>query len=95
MVFPSSVQTNRSEFRRARPLLASDLGLIQERTEAETDPGEIKTIIWGTNVNIQESMDLFKDFCLNFTLEQRILMDNQDEDCMGEQKEVFEVDKGI
>jgi DNA replication licensing factor MCM4 len=39
---------------------------------------EIKTVIWGTNVNIQESMDMFRDFIHNFTMAMRLSADSAD-----------------
>ncbi|KAH6570542.1 hypothetical protein BASA50_008269 [Batrachochytrium salamandrivorans] len=36
-------------------------------SEAMTDPVETRKLIWGTTVNIENSMAMFRDFILNFT----------------------------
>lgn len=54
-------------------------GLVGEADVSTDAAGPIKAI-WGTTVNIQESINMFKDFLLNFTLAQKIQYHNPDED---------------
>nr|KAJ3421249.1 hypothetical protein HK105_004111 [Polyrhizophydium stewartii] len=37
-----------------------------------TDPSEVRRLIWGTTVSIDDSMAMFRDFLLNFTAAHRI-----------------------
>ena len=48
--------------------------------EVSTDPTGPTKAIWGTTVNIQESMNMFKDFLLNFTISHKIRFEQPDID---------------
>ncbi|KAJ3044786.1 hypothetical protein HDV00_000661 [Rhizophlyctis rosea] len=58
-----------------RILSQGDLGSVGEEplplgpstSNLETDPAVVKTVIWGTTVNIAEVMSTFKDFLLHYT----------------------------
>lgn len=92
MVYPSSPRSVLRNGGGVHNNYNTDLNLPQSDTMMSTDdPGEIRTVIWGTNVNIQEAMDVFKDFILNFTFKMRIDMDNQTQE---DQTDVLAADLG-
>ena len=45
---------------------AADRRLGELRTDA-TDPINVEQLIWGTTVNIEDSMSMFRDFVLNYS----------------------------
>jgi DNA replication licensing factor MCM4 len=50
-----------------------------------SDPTAVKRVIWGTNVDVQESMNMFKDFIGGFTkahLVQYLQETGKEEDAM-------------
>ncbi|KAJ3172971.1 hypothetical protein HDU88_004430 [Geranomyces variabilis] len=47
--------------------LMEELGNLSSAADPSSDPSAIRTVIWGTTINIAESMQMFRDFLLNFT----------------------------
>ncbi|KND01040.1 MCM DNA helicase complex subunit MCM4 [Spizellomyces punctatus DAOM BR117] len=58
-------------------------------TNATSDPAAIRMVIWGTTVNIAESMQMFRDFITNFTQSQHAADGNNEEDMMDQDHEPF------
>ena len=48
------------------------LSLAPSTSNLETDPAVVKTVIWGTTVNIAEVMATFKDFLHHFTIAHKL-----------------------
>ena len=51
------------------------LGTLSSTTHLTSDPTAVKRVIWGTSVDVNESMAMFKDFISNFTKAHRIRFD--------------------
>lgn len=70
--------------------MAISSDLLIPGSQLTTDQNDPKTVIWGTNVNIQEAMDMFKDFIQNFTLSIKIELSNEEND---DDQEILDSDR--
>ncbi len=73
---PSTPRSERGDIRESTFL--DDLQSHSFDPALESDPGQVRKVIWGTNVNIQESMNLFRDFLFRFTPSMRYEADGED-----------------
>jgi DNA replication licensing factor MCM4 len=102
LAYPSSnLGTPRSHHRRGDVLgsravdnllqsQGSELGIQSSVGNALTsDPTAVKKVIWGTNVDVLESMTMFKDFIAHFTQAQR---KKYTRECLGESNEEEEAE---
>ena len=57
----------------------SDRPDATENAAMDEDPAAVRALVWATTVDPNESMDKFKDFLLNFTVEHRLAYDAGDD----------------
>lgn len=42
-----------------------------------SDPADVKTVIWGTSINVQESMQMFRHFLQSFTMAHKLRSESE------------------